>query len=208
MVGFHENSFTCLEAAYTFPAAMLDRRASLPSAALMPLTKTALYLLELCSTWLLHLHACTATEHSSGGTRGAPLLGVWRRLHQAHGRPTNVPSWKPAEWGPASALLPLSGAAPSAAQWGKSRLCFMAPSLSRDIPSLRMPWLTKAKPLVLGNRWGGLNGNRPWASCSLCLVMHSPLTSPFQLMSLYKNLSLQGEENWAFSISPPFSQSC
>lgn len=51
----------------------------------------------------------------------------------------NVPSWKPAERGPASALLPLSGAAPSAAQWGKSCFCFMAPSLNRDIPSLRMP---------------------------------------------------------------------
>lgn len=139
-VWFQENSFTCPEAAYAFPAAMLDSRASLLSAAPMLLTKTALYLPGLCSTLLLHPTPALLLSADFGGTMGAPLPGVRRRLPQAAGRPANVPPgnllsrdqlvlpclllelrlWQPSGSNPASA----------------SR---QAPSLNWDVPGLRMP---------------------------------------------------------------------
>ena len=188
---------------------MLNSRASLPSAAPMMLTKTAIYLPGLCRTGRLHPTPAPLPRAGFGGQRVPHSQGYRGGFPgPVAGRPMCPPAnvlsgdrlvlvclWL------ALCLWQLSRPNPASASW-------LAPSLSWDSPGLKMPWLTEAKSLAFGWRWGGLSGNGPWASPSSCLITHSLLTSPFQLVNLDKNLVLQGEENWAFNTSPLFSQSC
>lgn len=61
-------------------------------------------------------------------------------------------------------------------------------------------WSTQAKPLGSGWRWGGLNGNGPWAS-------HLLHIHPYISITINKPLQKE-EENWPFNKSPLFTQSC